>query len=769
MRLPQLTVRTRLFLLAGLLVVGVAVTGIIALFGSGTLANRVRVIGNGMTAVSTTANQRGEKLAQAGDDSLRLGALSGQLGDEAGRLRQMTIFAAREAGTMRGEVTAALATTTLRLLDRRLDNAKFLGDAMIKAADVRNAASGFIRALGREFGVEHGDADAATVAADEEQRYSLLDFLESLVSSAGADVYAVIGCTGDLDGRVLASNQAVLFKRDLSDMALVQAARHNNRVSRGVDRLGDDLILGSVALMRSSGGQDVALLLCGYSLNSSALRTLDQDLGARLAVFLPDSAGTWQVRHSTLVDADERLIKAVPFPAEIASELRTRTLKAQIAARDGNQSVVDVMSLRAACRLVQEIEIDGAVYSAVWQGLIADSGALVGVLFIGRDVTAAVADEQRILKGAEAAGAKAREIADTRDQILASTRANQEEAKILAEADSQARDQVNRAVADADRIAGLTRNGVGVALVLALVVFVLTSVVQYGLRRTLAEVGSTLSATVERLGGVASTVASSGRDLTANSNQQASSMASARTSLEAVRNGATGNAVLAGQAQERLERLLQRLDEGLKAIHALQQSMGSITQASQQTAAVVNSINDIAFQTTILAVNATIESSRAGEAGRGFQVVARGVKALAKRASTQVRTTAELVAHAQKQTGSGVGRVEELLRIANEMATSADEVREAMTRLAEDSREQQKQVSEIAVQMVDAARLAEDNRQSAERAGNTTMTLGEQVRELDLATVRLRDLLGVARNSTQQVPIDKAEVFGVSSGTESGR
>lgn len=309
-------------------------------------------------------------------------------------------------------------------------------------------------------------------------------------------------------------------------------------------------------------------------------------------------------------------------------------------------------------------------------------------------------------------------------------------ALVIAEIDSLSRANHDRRIGEAALFAG--------AFVLAII---LTALVLHSIRRSLADIGTTLSASVERLGGVASTVERSGSDLSTNSTQQARSMTSARNGLETVRSGADGNAALASLAQERLERLLQRLDQGLKAIRALQQSMGSITQASQQTAAVVDSINDIAFQTTILAVNAAIESSRAGEAGKGFQVVAREVKALAKRASTQVRTTADLVAHAQKQTGSGAGRVEELLRIANDMASAADEVREAMGRLAEDSRGQQKQVSDIAAQVVDAARLADANRQNAERAGAITATLGEQVRDLDSATIRLRNLLGVEQAS----------------------
>ena len=60
-------------------------------------------------------------------------------------------------------------------------------------------------------------------------------------------------------------------------------------------------------------------------------------------------------------------------------------------------------------------------------------------------------------------------------------------------------------------------------------------------------------------------------------------------------------------------------------------------------------------------------------------------------------------------------------------------------------RTQQKQVSNITVQ-VDAARLADANRQNAENAGITTSTLGEQVRELDSATRRLRGLIGTERD-----------------------
>jgi hypothetical protein len=286
------------------------------------------------------------------------------------------------------------------------------------------------------------------------------------------------------------------------------------------------------------------------------------------------------------------------------------------------------------------------------------------------------------------------------------------------------------------------REGVlfGIALLAAVII---TMVVLTGLRRTLNEVGATLSTSVDMIAGVTTEVERGNSGLTNNSNRQAVGMVKAREGLENIRGGADDNATLAAQAQERLERLMKRLDQGLEAMRTLQGAMGAITQASKQTAAIIDSIHEIAFQTTILSVNAAIEASRAGESGKGFQVVAREVKALARRASTQVRSSVQLVAHAQQQTGSGANQVEELLRIAADIASAADEVRESMTRLATASREQQRTVADIATQVVDVASLADINRADAQRAGHTTATLGNQVRDLGLATDRLRSLLGV--------------------------
>jgi methyl-accepting chemotaxis protein len=86
--------------------------------------------------------------------------------------------------------------------------------------------------------------------------------------------------------------------------------------------------------------------------------------------------------------------------------------------------------------------------------------------------------------------------------------------------------------------------------------------------------------------------------------------------------------------------------------------VAGLATAAQKIGDVVKLINSIAEQTNLLALNATIEAARAGEAGRGFAVVASEVKSLASQTAKATEEISGQVAEVQNTTGSAVGVIE---------------------------------------------------------------------------------------------------------------
>src|SRR5262249_49374305 len=95
-------------------------------------------------------------------------------------------------------------------------------------------------------------------------------------------------------------------------------------------------------------------------------------------------------------------------------------------------------------------------------------------------------------------------------------------------------------------------------------------------------------------------------------------------------------------------------EKGSEGMRRLSIAVESMKTAADETAKIVRTIDEIAFQTNLLSLNAAVEAARAGDAGRGFAVVAEEVRTLAMRSADAARNTTQVIERSLKKAEEGV-------------------------------------------------------------------------------------------------------------------
>jgi methyl-accepting chemotaxis protein len=266
----------------------------------------------------------------------------------------------------------------------------------------------------------------------------------------------------------------------------------------------------------------------------------------------------------------------------------------------------------------------------------------------------------------------------------------------------------------------------------------------------------------------------SSEDMSAGATQQdqeitntSSAVEELTVSMKQVSNNAEASAEAARRALDAAEqgnRAVRDTLEGMQRIRASVQATAkkikSLGDRSLEISEIINVINDITEQTNLLALNAAIEAARAGEAGRGFAVVADEVRKLAEHSRTATKDIAALIKAIQAETNEAVVVMEEGTKEVEVGARLADQAGKALEAISSVVRQSAELVQEISLASKQQVRGTEGvanamqiisniTRQTSQGARQTARTVEHMVKlseQLNEALSQFRIASGNAQN-----------------------
>jgi len=242
----------------------------------------------------------------------------------------------------------------------------------------------------------------------------------------------------------------------------------------------------------------------------------------------------------------------------------------------------------------------------------------------------------------------------------------------------------------------------------------------------------------EQIASGAAQVSGAAQSLAQGSAEQASSGETILQNIREASNRVNENAQQTAEAKKLVEHVDNEAKNGKKQMDQMIQAMNSIMTSMDGITKIIETINDIAFQTNILALNAAIEAAHAGESGKGFAVVADEIRDLAVKSADAAKATTAQIGESKQTATNGVKIVDGTSESLQQIFNGIDSISKIILEISDTSEKQADYIQQIAFNMDQISSVTQANSATAEESAALSEELSSQSTLLQEETRRIK-------------------------------
>jgi methyl-accepting chemotaxis protein len=233
-------------------------------------------------------------------------------------------------------------------------------------------------------------------------------------------------------------------------------------------------------------------------------------------------------------------------------------------------------------------------------------------------------------------------------------------------------------------------------------------------------------------------IAAGNADLSARTEEQAASLEETAANMTQLTETVRRNADNARQANTLASSATEITNSSSEIVANMVRTIAAINDSSKMISEITSVIEGIAFQTNILALNASVEAARAGEQGRGFAVVASEVRSLAQRSAAAAKEIKELISSSVSLIQDGAKQAGDANSAMVQVTMATRRVSDIVSEIAVASEEQTQGIEQINAAVMQMDYVTQQNAALVEQAAAVAHSFDEQARDLSGSVAAFR-------------------------------